>query len=340
MSAPDKRTELIVGLFLFIGLVVLGGLILQFGRFGDRFRGHYPLSVVFDDASGLIKGSDVRMGGAKIGKVAQRPELNSRLKVQVELLIDERVRIPAEAEFQIESASLLGDKLIVISLPDESGGKFIDPGTRLKGAGPTGLEALQENAVAFSEDARKMIVQAEGALENLDAAVTDIRGATAGLNEMLAKINTRVLSEDNLGRFDQSLADLQTTLADMKEAGGGLAPTIDEARDAIGSIKDAADRAQTTLAKADEKIDALGPAIDQIPAAVKSLGKVADKAAGALDQMEGGEGLLGTLAYDREVSTDTKTFISNLRRHGILRYRDQEMEEENDPRNRFRGRRR
>jgi len=340
MSAQGKRTEVIVGLFLLIGLMVLGGLILQFGRFGDRLRGHYPLSVVFDDASGLIKGSDVRMGGAKIGKVAERPELNNKLKVQVELLIDERVKIPVGSEFGIESATLLGDKLVVITLPDEISTEFIKPGTRLPGAGKTGLEALQENAVKFSEDARKMIVQAEGALENLDSAVTDIRGATAGLNEMIAKINGRVLSEDNLGRFDRSLADLETTLADVKQAGTGLAPAIDEARDAIGSIKDAADGAQKTLAKADEKIDALGPALEQVPGAVKSLGQVAAKAASALDQMESGEGLLGTLAYDRDVSTDAKVFIGNLRQYGILRYRDAEMAKENDPRNRYRGRRR
>lgn len=340
MSAQGKRTEIFVGLFLLVGLMVLGGLILQFGRFEDRLRGYYSLSVVFDDASGLIKGSDVRMGGAKIGKVAQRPELNNKLKVQVELLIDERVKIPVGSEFRIESATLLGDKLVVISLPDEISTEFIKPGTRLPGAGPAGLQALQENAVKFSEDARKMIVQAEGALGNLDSAVTDIRGATAGLNEMIAKINGRVLSEDNLGRFDRGLADLEQAIGSVKEAGTGLAPAIDEARDAIGSIKDAADGAQKTLAKADEKIDALGPALDQVPGAVKSLGQVAEKAASALDQMENGDGLLGTLAYDREVSTDAKVFIGNLRQYGILRYRDAEMAKKNDPRNRYRGRRR
>ena len=55
--------------------------------------------------------------------------------------------------------------------------------------------------------------------------------------------------------------------------------------------------------------------------------------------MESGEGLLGTLAYDREVSDDAKAFVRNLKQQGILRYRDKETPEE-DPRNRFRGRRR
>jgi ABC-type transporter Mla subunit MlaD len=75
MATTERRTEFVVGLFLFIGLILLGALIVQFGRFGDRVRGHYPITVVFDDASGLIKGSEVRMGGARIGKVEEHPEL-------------------------------------------------------------------------------------------------------------------------------------------------------------------------------------------------------------------------------------------------------------------------
>ena len=49
---------------------------------------------------------------------------------------------------------------------------------------------------------------------------------------------------------------------------------------------------------------------------------------------------MGTLAYDREPAQDAKTFLRNLRRYGILGYRDAQTHDERDPRNRFRGRRR
>lgn len=340
MADGEKRSEVLVGLFVFIGLAILGGLILQFGRLGDRFRGHYTLSVLWDDASGLIKGSDVRMGGAKIGRVGERPELNEQLKVEVALMIDERVRIPSGSKFQIASATLLGDKLVVITPPAQGDGTFIEPDSHLTGAGPAGLEALQSDAEAFTRQARDMIGQADQALKNLDGAVTDIRGATASLNQLIDKLNTRILSDDNLTRFDRSIADLEETIAGMKEAGSRLAPTIDDAREAIGSIKEAAEGARTTLGKADQKLDQLGPALDEVPAAVRSLTKVADKAGSALESAEDGEGLLGTLAYDREVSTDAKSFMNNLRRYGILRYRDDDKPPAPDPRNRFRGQRR
>ena len=75
MPVREKKRERLAGLFVLIGLLLLGVLIVEFGRFGDRFRGHYPLYVEFPDTAGIIKNSEVRLRGAKIGRVATRPEL-------------------------------------------------------------------------------------------------------------------------------------------------------------------------------------------------------------------------------------------------------------------------
>jgi hypothetical protein len=76
-----------------------------------------------------------------------------------------------------------------------------------------------------------------------------------------------------------------------------------------------------------------------VPKAVASISRAADKAGNAIERAEKGHGLLGTLAYDRDVTDDAKTFIRNLKQQGILRYRDKETPQD-DPRNRFRGQRR
>jgi phospholipid/cholesterol/gamma-HCH transport system substrate-binding protein len=340
MGTREKRSELAMGLFLFLGLAVLGGLVMQFGRLGDRFRDKYRISVVFKDASGLIKGSDVRMGGAKIGRVAELPELTPDLKVRVEMLIDNRVQIPKGSKFQVTSATLLGDKLVVVVPPKESDGTVIEPGSMVVGAGPSGLEALQSDADEFRNDAREIIGQAKKALNSLDLALSDIRGFTAGLREMSDKLNTKLFNDENIARLNRTLENLDETLAETKEAGKRVAPVLDDAREAIGSMKEAAESTKATLAKVDEKLDQLDPVFKEVPKAVASISRAADKTADALESAEKGDGLLGTLAYDREVSTDTKAFITNLRHYGILRYRDAENPDKPDPRNRFRGHRR
>ncbi|QJE96532.1 MlaD family protein [Luteolibacter luteus] len=341
MGESTKRTELWVGVFVFIGLALLGGLIVQFGRFGDRMRGKYQLVVVFDDASGVIKGSEIRMGGARIGKVADQPELNSEVKVQVTLSIDDPIRIPENSMIQIASATLLGDKMVVITPPEggSTTGRFIQPGAVLRGGGPSGLDAIQNNAEAVSRDARRLMQEAESTFLKLDSAVDDIRIVTGRMADTLEKVNESILSEKNLQHVDSILANLDNASADWAKASASLDPTIGDARKAIQSIEKAAASADDTMARAGKRIDELEPALKEVPKAVSSISRAADKAGAALDRVESGEGLLGTLAYDREVSDDAKTFIRNLKQQGILRYRDKETPEE-DPRNRFRGRRR
>ena len=60
----QNRTELLLGIFLFVGLLVLGGIILRFGSFKDHFREKYELTLMFPQAGVIVKGSEVRLGGA------------------------------------------------------------------------------------------------------------------------------------------------------------------------------------------------------------------------------------------------------------------------------------
>ena len=120
MPAREKRTELLVGIFLFIGLVLLGGIIVQFGGFRDRLRETARFELVFTDASGLVRGAEVRLGGAKIGRVADNPQLNDRANgviVPVDIFTD--FQIPADSAFGIGTSGLLGDKYVDIRPPAE-----------------------------------------------------------------------------------------------------------------------------------------------------------------------------------------------------------------------------
>lgn len=322
MSVAKKHTEVFVGLFLLIGLGLLSALILQFGKFSERLRGQYPLIVVFDDASGVIKGSEVRMGGAKIGQVAGPPELNSALQVEVPLAIREAIRIPQGSTIQINSATLLGDKLIVIIPPADRSQGFIQPGSRLLGAGLTGLDALQNSAETVGKDVIRILRQAEATLAQVDGAVNDIQGASKQLGEAVGKINRSLLSDQNLTNIDTTLANLAVTSERWNETSKGLDPALDEAREAIASIRKAATGAEKTLKTADQTLAEVKPALNRLPTAVDEFTNTAAKAGEALDRMKRGEGLLGALATDNDVALDAKAFMRNLRDYGIFRYRN------------------
>jgi len=341
MVAEQKKSELYVGTFFLIGLVLLGSLILQFGRFGEKFHETYALSLIVDDAAGIIKGSEIRMGGAKIGRVAHLPVLNDDALVEIDLRIDERIKIPQGATLGVASASLLGDKMIIVTPPKEKTGSFIEADTVIMGTGPSGLDAIQSNAEILSRDARKLMDGAAGTLKKVDGAIDDIREASQHLSKTLEKVNTSVLKEENLSQVDQTIASFRVTSQNFQKVSQEMEPAIADARRAIVSMEKAAAGAEKTLAKIDQRVDELGPTLAELPKATKAITQAANKANDTMDKVVQGDGLLGTLTHDDEVSTDAKAFIRNLKERGILRYQDGEsVHPADDPRNRFRGKRR
>lgn len=322
MPVVKKRTELYVGLFIFTGLVLLGGLTLQFAGFREKLLGQYPLTVVFDDASGVIKGSEIRMGGARIGQVASLPELNNAVKVEVELSIRKAIHIPSGSCFQINSATLLGDKLIIVVPPEIMSGEFIAPGSRLEGSGLSGLDAIQNNADKVSRDVVRIIKEAEVTFAKVDAAVVDLRAASTQIREAMNKVNSSVLSDGNLKHFDQTLANLEATTGRWNAASEKFEPTLEEARDAIASIKKASAGVENTVKSADRTLADVKPSLERIPKAVDQFTATTRKAGDTLDRMKNGEGMLGALATDNDVALDFKTFMHNLKEYGIFRYRN------------------
>lgn len=343
MEQQPRRTEMLVGFFLFVGLALLGTLVMQYGRFADRFRGVYTVTVSFRDASGLIKGSQVKLAGAKVGQVVEEPQLTEDGKVLVDLAIrNDTPPVDRNAIFQITSLSLLGDKAIMITppLPEEQAGVALAEGDFVEGGGPSGLEAIQSDAQNIASDAAVLMARGRDTLSKIDNVLDELRAVSGVMTESLDNINRGLLSGENMDNFSEAIADLRGASGNIRDASLEIKPLIDQTKGAVASFDQAAQAAENTFAQASSEISKLGPALEKVPEAVDSIAQVASDASSTLDQVKNSEGLLGTLAYDREVTDDAKTFLRNLRNYGILRYRDAATYDERDPRNRFRGRRR
>src|SRR3954462_8100014 len=109
----EKALELRVGLFVVVGLAALAALVVQFGRVGEGFKTYYEITVRFPDASGLLKGSDVLLAGAKIGKVSGGPRMVPEGNgVDVPLKIYSYIKIPEGSKISVGSSGLLGDRFV------------------------------------------------------------------------------------------------------------------------------------------------------------------------------------------------------------------------------------
>ncbi|MEM8825721.1 MAG: outer membrane lipid asymmetry maintenance protein MlaD [Pseudomonadota bacterium] len=76
----------------------------------------YLVGAMFDNASGISVGTDVRVSGITVGKVvASTLETEFPFRARVDLAIDDRYALPTDSSASITSEGLLGGNYIALS---------------------------------------------------------------------------------------------------------------------------------------------------------------------------------------------------------------------------------
>ena len=108
------NTELITGLFMIAGFLAFGYLSLQMGEFSIfDLEKNYSLEAEFENVSGLKVGAVVETAGVSIGKVAG-VGLGENGLARVTMLVNQDIKITADAIASIRTQGLIGDKYIKI----------------------------------------------------------------------------------------------------------------------------------------------------------------------------------------------------------------------------------
>jgi phospholipid/cholesterol/gamma-HCH transport system substrate-binding protein len=235
-NQTEKTLELKVGVFVIVGLAVLAALVVQFGRVGEGFKTYYGLTVRFPDASGLLKGSDVLLAGAKIGRVSGGPRLTrSGQGVEVPLRIFDYVKVPAGSKFSVGSSGLLGDRFVAVTMPPGEPTAFITKDATIDGARETGLDDLTR----------------EGGF-----LVNDLRGAVQNVNTTISRLNDQALSPENMQNLKASVEHLNAATTALAESSKKIDGVLEKADATMGSAKKAADDVQVAIADARKTIQA------------------------------------------------------------------------------------
>lgn len=239
----EKTLELKVGAFVLVGLAVLAALVVQFGRVGEGFKTYYGLTVKFPDASGLLKGSDVLLAGAKIGRVSGGPRLvQSGEGVEVPLRIFDYVKIPEGSKFSVGSSGLLGDRFVAVAMPPGAPESYIAKNTVIEGTRETGLDDLTR----------------EGGF-----LVSDLRTAVQNVNNTISRLNNEALSDVNLLNLKMSVENLNAATTALAQSTQKIDGVIEKAGGTMDSTKKAADDVQLAIADARKTIQAATEVIQQ-----------------------------------------------------------------------------
>jgi ABC-type transporter Mla subunit MlaD len=286
-----SRLEWKVGLFVFIGLVLLAGLLLQFSKGTTFFRPAYDILLSASSVGGLKERAQVLMSGIQVGTVADMKLAPDSKYVIITLRIYRQCEIHKDAHFVIEQSGFLGDEYVAI-LPTKNEGGTFRSGDEAKADAPLDLQAVARSAAGF--------------IEHIDAAATNI-------SDTLVDARRTVLSPP-------SLTNLAATFSNFHRASEHALAIVDNMNALVESNGPAINLSVSNLHFFSEQLNqsanALGgllatnsPAIDvavsNIEASTVALKRL-------MEGVQAGKGLAGKLLVNEQIAANVSQIVDNL----------------------------
>lgn len=123
------RTEIVVGLFVVVGIACLGYLAIKLGKLEVFGASGYTVIADFPSVAGLKVGDPVEIAGVKIGRV-ESLGLSEDDRARLTLRLSDGVKLQDDAIASVRARGLIGDKFVLIT-PGASD-KIVPPGGKIR----------------------------------------------------------------------------------------------------------------------------------------------------------------------------------------------------------------
>jgi phospholipid/cholesterol/gamma-HCH transport system substrate-binding protein len=199
-TTPSQKIR--IGLFTFIGLLVLIAAIFFIGNQKSLFSATFKLSGRFNNVNGLQVGNNVRFAGINVGVVNDINIINDT-SVQVVLNINEDVKkfVKKDARMSIGSDGLMGDKLVVLMPGGANTTAMVNDGDKIGSVNPADMDKIIAKFTKMADNAGTLI---------------------DGLSQIVAKVNSgkgsigRLLNNDKMAReMEKTVTQAKTTMQNV-----------------------------------------------------------------------------------------------------------------------------
>ena len=191
-----------IGIFTFIGLLVLVLVIFFIGNQKNLFSSTFNIYGTFKNVNGLQVGNNVRFAGINVG-VVQAINIETDSSVRVDLTLNNNVRkfIKTDSKLSIGSDGLMGDKLVVIAPGGITSTQQVSGGSQLSAVNPVDVDKIIAKLTKVADNAESL---------------------TSGLSSIVAKINSgkgsigRLLNNDKIANdLDATVKQARTTMQNV-----------------------------------------------------------------------------------------------------------------------------
>lgn len=185
-----------IGIFTFIGLLVLVLAIFFIGNQKNLFSSTFTVYGTFKNVNGLQVGNNVRFAGINIG-VVRNINIETDSSARVDLTLNNNIKkfVKKDSKMSIGSDGLMGDKLVVIAPGGIVSTQEVQNGGQLASVNPIDID--------------KIVAKMTKVIDNAETL-------TGGLSEIVAKVNSGKGSIGRLLNSDKLSKDLEGTVKQAK----------------------------------------------------------------------------------------------------------------------------
>jgi phospholipid/cholesterol/gamma-HCH transport system substrate-binding protein len=122
------KLELVVGVFVLVGLVCLAYLSVKLGKLELIGGGVYEVEAQFNSASGLKPGSAIEIAGVEVGRV--RGITLNQDRAMVKLAVNDTIKLYTDTIASIKTRGIIGEKFLALS--PGGGGDPLKPGDTIR----------------------------------------------------------------------------------------------------------------------------------------------------------------------------------------------------------------
>lgn len=285
-------TESRVGLFFFLGIVILGVVTFRVEDLGKIMTRTYSVKAHFSCANGLEVGNDVTLAGVKVGTVRSVGLSGEGDGVDVLMEVEQGAVIKKDSRATITLGGFVGEKYVEITLGSK-GAAPLGNGDEVLVNNPLDLNAVVAdavNAIHSLADFSASLAEGKDFLKSLKEAGPKLNQTLDSVQEIAAKIKAGEGTVGKLIKDDDIYKKADAIATSLRDASERLAKIIgdneEEIRNALAALKDT------------------GP---EIKAAVASFKEIAKK-------IQAGEGTVGKLVNDPKIYDDLAATLEGVRK--------------------------
>jgi phospholipid/cholesterol/gamma-HCH transport system substrate-binding protein len=295
-----------VGIFVFLGLVMLAVLMLQFSKGSSLFASTYELRLLTRNVGAIKPHAAVLMAGIQVGSVVDA-ELNKNMRsVTVFTKILTKYRIPKNSSFVIDQSGFLGDQFVSITPPATN----VGPVLALTGA----------------------VVECDEPF-NLQDAARSAAVLMQRLDKTAQIVNNAIERVDRVLLAEQNLVILTNTLDNLKKLSKEAITAVDQFNELLATNRDPIHLSISNVTVFSERLNRLGTDLHALvvtnrPAlstTISNLSEASGRANQLLSGLQAGNGLAGGVLKDEQMRGQFTLMISNLtllssnlNRYGLL----------------------